>query len=154
MAAHVDVRVIVRADPEVVWRHAINPAAWGAAGHPVQNLAGTGDVSTFSVTTPPDERGRSWHYQVERVVDEPSRTVYSRRFGGDFRYGHVWYAYTPAPAGTEMRCVVDFELTAGAGITDEEMADVMARAMQKNMTATARQIETKQKEESDDGRGD
>jgi hypothetical protein len=142
MAGHVDVRVLARAPLERVWAAANDPAEWAAAGHPVHDLERDGRRLSFRVVTPPDALGRSWTYLVERLADEGRRTVYSRRLGSaDFAYSHVWYGFEPAPGGTEIRCVVDFEMAAGAAASDAEMESVMGRAMSQNLAATARRAE-------------
>jgi predicted ester cyclase len=142
VAGHVDVRQLVRAPVADVWRADNDPGAWGAAGHPVQDLERDGDVVRFRVTTPPGPDGRSLSYTVERTADEAARTVYSRRFGSpDLRYCHVWFAYEPSGDDTELRCVVDFEVTPASRLSDAELAEVMERGMRKNMAATARVIE-------------
>lgn len=141
MAGHVDIRIPVDAPLDVVWRHATDHGRWGAAGHPVRDFATACGMDTFTVTTPPDDKGRSWSYRVERFTDEADKTVYSRRIGPDFLYGHVWYCYRPSASGTEMRCVVDFGMAPEADISDDEMAELMASVMRRNMTETARRIE-------------
>jgi predicted ester cyclase len=142
VAAHVDVRQVVEAPPEAVWRAANDPSGWSSAGHPVQDLERVGDRVRFRVTTPPTPQGQSWTYTVERAPDEAARTVYSRRIGSpDFRYCHVWFAYEPLGEATEMRCVLDFEMTPASRLGDEEMAAVMERGLRANMAATARAIE-------------
>jgi aromatase len=152
VAGHIDVRTVVVAPPDVVWAAANDPAEWAGAGHPVHDLAVDGGRVVFTVTTPPDEHGRSWSYAVERVVDEAARTVYSRRYRSpDFRYGHVWFAYSPVAAGTEVRCVVDFEMTAAAALTDAEMAALMERGLRRNLTETARRIEGARRGATGDG---
>jgi aromatase len=101
-----------------------------------------GDRVRFLVTTPPDDRGRSFSYRVERVADPLTRTVYSRRYDSpDLRYSHVWFAYTPEGAGTRMRCVVDFELADGARTDETEAAALMEQGLRRNMAGTARRIE-------------
>jgi carbon monoxide dehydrogenase subunit G len=138
MAGHVDVRVPVAAPVEVVWRVANDPERWAAGGHPVHDLRIDGDTATFAVTTPADGAGRSFSYRVERSQDPVRRTVYSRRIGSaDFRYSHVWFSYEPCAGGTEMRCVIDFEMTPLATATDEAMAATMQRAIRHNMLGIA-----------------
>jgi predicted ester cyclase len=142
VAGHVDVRQLVRAPRAAVWALANDPAGWGAAGHPVQDLERIGDRVRFRVTTPPSQQGQSWTYTVERTADEAARTVYSRRLGSpDFRYCHVWFAYEDRDGATEMRCVLDFEMTPASRLGDAEMAAVMERGLRQNMAATARVIE-------------
>lgn len=142
MAAHVDVRTLVAAPLDMVWAAANDPAGWAGAGHPVRDLTVEDDRVRFAVTTPPDERGRSFSYSVERSPNQAARTVYSRRFGSaDFRYSHVWFAYSAAGTATEVRCVVDFEMTAEASLGDAEMAALMERGLRRNLTETARRIE-------------
>lgn len=142
MSGHVDIRVTVAAPLAAVWADANDPARWAAAGHPVTDVSDIAGRTRFRVTTPPDREGRTFAYTVERTADEAAKTVYSRRFdSSDFRYGHVWFAYTATEAGTEMRCVVDFEMTAAAQVTDADMAALMENGMRRNMIETARQIE-------------
>jgi aromatase len=142
VAGHVDVRTLVDAPLAAVWAAANDPAEWAGAGHPVRDVTGGGDRIRFSVTTPPDEQGRSFSYDVERTADERSGTVYSRRIGSpDFRYSHVWFRYAEAGPVTEVRCVVDFEMTDEAPLGDAEMAELMARGLRRNLTETARRIE-------------
>lgn len=143
MAEHVDVRTLVRAPLPVVWAAANDPEVWARAGHPVQDLVVDGDRISFTVTTPLDERGRTSSYQVERVADEAGRTVYSRRLSSpDFRYSHVWFAYSVVGAATEMRCVVDFEMAPDAATSDGDMAALLEGGLRRNLIATADQIET------------
>jgi len=147
VAGHIEVVVPVAAPLDVVWAVANDPAAWSGTGHPVRDLVTTGDTSRFRVVTGPDAAGRSWSYTVERIVDEPARTVFSRRIGSpDFRYGHVWFGYASAGEGTEMRCVVDFETTPRASVGDAEMAALMEQGMRRNMTEIARMAERREED--------
>jgi hypothetical protein len=142
MSGHVDVRVRVAAPLDAVWAAANDPSVWAGAGHPVGGLARDGERVRFQVTTPPDGAGRVFSYQVERIADERSRTVYSRRFdSADFLYSHVWFGYEPAGQGTEMRCVVDFETRPGASLDDAGMAAAMELGLTRNLQETARRIE-------------
>jgi len=146
MAGHVDIRMTVKAPLQAVWKAANDPSGWAAAGHPVQDLEEITDGIRFRVIAPakPDggADGGVLSFVVERYPDEERKTVYSRRLGSaDFRYSHVWFAYAPTAEGTEMRCVVDFEMTAEAGQTDQCLAAIMESQMRRNMAATARLIE-------------
>jgi predicted ester cyclase len=140
MAGHVDVSVIATAPVPVVWAVATDPAQWAAGGHPARGFRAADGRARFEVSTPPDAAGRSWDFTVERVEDPVAHTVYSRRLDSpDFRYSHTWFAYTEVPGGTELRCVVDFEMEPGAVLGDAAMAAVMQAAVRTNMTKTAEQ---------------
>ena len=152
MAGHVDVRATVAASLDAVWAAANDPAEWAGAGHPVGEVTADGERTRFRVTTPPDPAGRSFGYDVERIADPVARTVYSRRFGSpDFRYGHVWFSYSPAGPATEIRCVVDFEMTEASPLGDADMAALMERGLRRNLTETARRIEGAGRGATDDG---
>ncbi len=147
VAGHVDVRRTAPAPLDTVWRVANDPAVWAAGGHPVRNLRRCDGRTLFDVTTPPDGAGRSWTFSVERVEDEASRTVYSRRIGtSQFRYSHTLFSYTPVDGGTEMRCVVDFEMSADAGVTDAAVAESMRHAIHRNMGRVADLLRTGREE--------
>lgn len=151
MAGHVDVRIVVDAQLPLVWAAANDPGEWGRAGHPVTDLRQDGDRMRFRVTVPVGDAGPTVSYSVERVADATAHTVYSRREGSpDLLYSHVWFAYAASGEMTEMRCVCDFEMAAGAVLSDAEMSGLMANGMRTNMTETARRIENT-KEESNDG---
>jgi hypothetical protein len=152
MSGHVDIRALVAAPLDTVWDAANDPAVWRGAGHPVDDLIHDGDRVRFRVATAPDAAGRRFSYQVERTADRSARTVYSRRFDSpEFRYSHVWFGYRQLAEGTEMRCVVDFEMRPEATLGDGEMAVVMERALARNLQETARRIEGAQSEGNGDG---
>lgn len=139
MAGHVDVRLVARAPLGAVWRVATDPAAWAAAGHPVQDLERVDGRMRFSVAAPdlPPHR-------VERVEDETARTVYSRRFGTPaLRYCHVWFSCQALDEGTEMRAVADFETEPASRLDDAGLAETMRLGMLGNMAATARLAEAR-----------
>lgn len=135
---HIDVRVIVDAPRQVVWDVANDRKAWARGGHPVHAAEDFGEDSTFSVTTPPDRLGRSWSFTVHRIRDDAQLVVFSRRIGcPDFTYNVVWFSYDEVEAGTEMRCISDFEMADGATVTAEEMERIMSDAMRKNLPQVA-----------------
>jgi hypothetical protein len=142
MAGHVDLRVIALAPLERVWAVANDPVEWARAGHAVQELVDLGDRLRFRVTMPGDEGSSAWTYVVERVMDVERRTVYSRWLEIDhFTYTHLWFSYEPVEQGTEIRCVVDFEMAPESLVQDREMEAAMVLALGRNLAASARLAE-------------
>jgi hypothetical protein len=132
MAGHVDVRVVARAPLERVWALATDPGQWARAGHPAGTVERRGDRMRFRVATG----------VVERVDDSRHRTVYSRRIdSSEFVYCHLWFGHEEVAAGTELRCVADFEMSPSAIAGDAEMEAVIERALRANLAATARLAE-------------
>jgi ketosteroid isomerase-like protein len=142
MSGHVEICRFVAAPLDSVWQADNDPAVWAAAGHAVIDPEIAGDSIRFKVKTPPDAAGRSWSYSVERILDSDRKTVYSRRTGcDDFLYSCMWVGYFPVTGGTEIRCVVDFEMAPGATVDDDGMARRMEEGMRLNMTKLAGVVE-------------
>jgi hypothetical protein len=132
MAGHVDVRAVARAPVERVWALAIDPEQWARAGHPVGTVERRGERMRFRVATG----------VVERVPDPRHRTVFSRRIdSNEFLYCHLWFGHEEVADGTELRCVVDFEMSPSAIAGDAEMEVAIERALRANLAATARLAE-------------
>ena len=150
MAGHVDVRVKVDAPLEVTWRIANETDSGGPAkdsgrhspGHDVISWEPTRNRITYSITTPPDNAGHAWSYYVERTTDPASKTAYARRWGNEhFTYSYAFWQYTGSDAGSEIRCVCDFEMAPGSPLSDSEMATFMERGTRAAMEASARAAE-------------
>ena len=147
MAGHVDIRVKVDAPLEVTWRIANETETGGPAkdserhspGHDVISLEPARNRITYRITTAPDNTGRAWTYYAERTTDPVAKTAYARRWGNEyFSYSHAFWQYTGSGAGSEIRCVCDFEMAPGAPLSEREMEAFMERGTRAAMQASAR----------------
>jgi hypothetical protein len=130
--------VTARAPLDRVWAIGNDPAEWARAGHAAEELVELGDRLRFRVTAPRGD-GHAWTYRVERVLDVERRTVFSRWLDADHvAYCHLWFSYEPVEHGTEIRCVVDFEMAPGGPVGDREMEAAMVLALGRNLAASAR----------------
>lgn len=130
MAAHLDCERWVRAPLALTWAMAAAATVrHGRGHHEVLATDAAGGRTTLRVTTPPDRDGRTWTYDVERVLDEGQHTVYARRFHSPaFRYATAWWCYEAVEGGTRIRCVQDFETMPDAPLQDAAMAVVVERS--------------------------
>jgi len=143
VAAHVENSVVVRAPRALAWELAISDAMRHAGGrHEVLRRDEDRRSVTLRIVTPPDEAGRSWTYDVERIADPERHTVYARRGGNPhWLYAHAWWAYEETQDGTVVRCVQDFEMAPGAPVDDAEMARVLERATRASLERMAAHVE-------------
>jgi hypothetical protein len=150
MAGHVDVLVKVAAPLEVTWRIASETEQGGPAdaahrhspGHDVVSWEPERNRITYRITTAQDANGHAWTYYVERTTDPAGKTAYARRWGNEnFTYSYAFWQYTGSGAGSEIRCVCDFEMAPGSPMSDREMETFMERGTRAAMESTARAAE-------------
>lgn len=143
MAGHLDTRRLVRAPRVLTWEMATSPTLrHGSGRHEVLASDDGRGTTTLRISTPPDERGRVWTYDVERVLDRRLHTVYARRFNTPvFRYSHAWWSYEAVPEGTCIRCVQDFETAPPSPLDDRGMEEVMGRATAAGLREVAALVE-------------
>jgi hypothetical protein len=151
MAGHIDVRVKVSAPLAVTWQITAeaempgNPAMTEgrhSPGHDVISSDPGNNRITFHITTAPDSNGNAWSYYIERTTDVASQTAYARRWGNEhFAYSCAFWQYTGSDSGSEIRCVADFEMTAGSPMSDRDMEAFMERGTRAAMESSARAAE-------------
>lgn len=151
MAGHIDVRVKVAVPLDVLWEFSkvaemaqatAGPADRHAAGHEMVESNRERNSVIYRINPGPDADDRTWEYQVERVVNEAAKTAYARRWGNEnFLYSYAFWQYTGTDAGSELRCVADFELAPGAPMDDRQMEAFMSRGTCAAMDKTARAAE-------------
>jgi hypothetical protein len=151
MAGHIDVRVKVSAPLAVTWQiatEAETPGSPGVAddrhspGHEVISWDPASNRITYHITTAPDSNGHEWSYYAERTTDATSKTAYARRWGNEyFAYSYAFWQYTGSDSDSEIRCVADFEMTAGSPMSDRDMEAFMERGTRAAMESTARAAE-------------
>jgi aromatase len=142
VAGHTDVEVVVRAPLETVWTVSNAHELWSAERHKLYFSRDDGRWISFQVTSPPDERGRSWTYNVDRSQYPEQHTVYSRRWGNpELVYSVAWWLYSEVPEGTKIRCVQDFEMAADASVDDREMERIVENTSRGALTRMAARVE-------------
>ena len=122
MSGHVDIRVIVPASLDEVWRR---EDYLERRQEIIAKDRGRNSI-VFHVVTPPDAKGRRWSYNVERVTDRPRQVAYARRWGNPaFLYSYAFWEYAVVAGGTEIRCVTDFEMRPGMATSDSDMQEII-----------------------------
>ena len=143
MAGHVDQHVVVRAPLEVTWRLSNEHERWAADRHRLFDASDDGRRIVFQVTTPPDRDGRTWTYSVDRCMYPDRHLVYSRRFDNPaFAYSVAWWIYSEVDEGTRVRCVQDFEVSAGAPVDDRQMEETIAAGTAAALGRMAERVES------------
>jgi hypothetical protein len=151
MAGHIDVRVKVSASLEVMWEvanvietpgTATGPAERHAQNHEIVDWNPDLNRIIYRINPGPDASGRTWAYQVERIVNPADKTAYARRWGNEnFLYSYAFWQYIGNGAESEIRCVADFEMAPGSPMDDGQMEAFMSRGTLVAMEKTARAAE-------------
>jgi aromatase len=145
MSGHVENKVFIAAPVELTWELANsteNDKRHSPDGHAVVAEDPARGSRVLRVATPPDVDGRVWEYHVERVMDAERHLVYARRFGNPFfLYSCALWVYAPAPGGSTIRCVQDFETTSRSPVDDEKMAELLFTGTEGALRSTVELIE-------------
>jgi hypothetical protein len=149
VAGHVDNQIFIEAPVELTWELA-NSTELDRRHSPEGQAVVAEDPARHSrvlrVATPPDADGRVWHYHVERILDPVRRVAYASRFGNPFfLYSTALWVYAPAPGGSSIRCVQDFETTEASPVDDDKMAELLSAGTEKALRTTAEFIESEAK---------
>jgi aromatase len=97
-----------------------------------------GNRITFSLT---DDEGRSW--QSFRLLFKDDYFAYAQKLPPEFpfKYMKIIWLYTPQPDGILMTWIQDFHMDEKAGVTDQQVEDMINKHSQENMLIFKRIIE-------------
>jgi aromatase len=117
--------VLIKAPMDLVWRRTNDVTGWPGLFSEyaaVEILEQDGDRVRFRLTMHPDENGRTWSWESERIADPVARTVTARRTEpGPFQYMNIRWMYEQTADGVLMRWFQDFAMRPDAPVDDATM---------------------------------
>jgi aromatase len=125
MTGRTDNSIVINAPIDLVWDITNDIPNWPNLFSEYASadvLSETDGVITFRLTMHPDEDGNVWSWVSERVPDESTKTVRSKRIEtGPFEFMNIYWEYLPEGDGTRMRWVQEFHMKPQAPANDEGM---------------------------------
>lgn len=125
MTGRTDNSIVINAPIDLVWDITNDIPNWPSLFSEYASadvLSETDGVITFRLTMYPDEDGNVWSWVSERVPDESTKTVHSKRIEtGPFEFMNIYWEYLPEGESTRMRWVQEFHMKPQAPANDEGM---------------------------------
>jgi aromatase len=125
MTGRTDNSIVIDAPIDLVWDITNDIPNWPSLFSEYASadvLSETDGVITFRLTMYPDEDGNVWSWVSERVPDESTKTVRSKRIEtGPFEFMNIYWEYLPEGECTRMRWVQEFHMKPQAPANDEGM---------------------------------
>jgi aromatase len=127
MSVHTYNTVVINAPLDYVWEVTNRVELWPelfAEYASAEVLERTENTVRFRLTMRPDENGNSYSWVSERRLDRDTLSVHARRIEkGPFEFMRIRWEYQEVAGGTQLRWIQWFQVTPGAPLTDEAMAE-------------------------------